>query len=737
MTSRALLTLLLAVAVPSAEAYVRVRTAGGTFLFRTDNQNIVYLMNDQRAAGMTNADGEVLITADSDPFAALQASLAAWDAVSSADVNFAPLTTTTLVNDPADGNHVFVFLDTPEIRATVGGALAITNLRFNPVNGQISDTDIIFNPNNTNPSSGDFAPYSTTLEPGTYDIQSIGTHEVGHALGSDHTVVTGASMFPTLGIGTDFSSFISADDACFLTSAYPAPGSANDFGAISGTVTVDGQPATGVFVTAIDSAAGVTVGALTDLNDGTYRIPLPPGTYVVTAEALDGPVTPGNLNIPGQFTQDAQADFVGGGQNPTQFPVIAGGEDTVDIAMEAGPSPLDIDVIGSGPPDRSSISLGRGPILLTPGEAIDLVMAGPGIDGTLTDANIRVLVPGVTIRPGSVGAGPFTTSGMPIVHATVDVTDPGQRAIGTFAVVTNPTAVYTGALVVAGTQAAPAIPVIGGIVSSASFAPNTPAAPGSILAVFGRNFGMTNRNFLFPSTRFENEGVSVLFDGTAAPLFGVFGATPFPQINVLAPTDLPEMGQVQVKVTNSAGTSDMFMLAMAPASTGIYRADPVGRLYAAALVAFDPDVPNRGPTRHLAIPASTAATLGIPTNCKADGVAPLADCGEPVSPGVILQIFVTGLGKAPPGGDPAGDPLPAGMVAPGVPAYNTVETPEVTIGGMPARVDFSGLAPGFSGLYQINALVPLGAQAGDQVPLTIRMPSEAAGDTSNIAIAAP
>ena len=293
-----------------------------------------------------------------------------------------------------------------------------------------------------------------------------------------------------------------------------------------------------------------------------------------------------------------------------------------------------------------------------------------------------------------------------------------------------------GAIVKFARPMSPAVsPTVGGIVSSASFLANAPAAPGSILAVFGQNFGMLNDGFLFPSTQFEAEGVSVLFDGTAAPLFGVFGDTSFPQINVLAPTNLPEMGQVQVEVTNSAGTSDMFMLAMAPASTGIYRAAPVGRMYAAALVAFDPDVPNRGPTRHLAIPASTAATLGIPTNCKADGVACLADCGEPVSPGVILQIFVTGLGKATPGGDPAGDPLPAGELAPG--GYNTVETPVVTIGGIQAIVDFSGLAPGFSGLYQINARVPFGAQAGDQVPLTIRMPSEMEGDTSNIAIAAP
>ena len=387
-------------------------------------------------------------------------------------------------------------------------------------------------------------------------------------------------------------------------------------------------------------------------------------------------------------------------------------------------------------PDGSPISMGN-PAL--PGEALRLTATGlgptnppvgTGVAGPVPPA-VPLTMPGVKIA--GMDAPVVSAGSRPFAVGTFDVafTLPSDLAAGTHAV-TLEIGGQTSNEVMVAVGAAP--PTVGGIVSSASFLANAPAAPGSILAVFGQNFGMTNNGGLFPSTEFVDEGVSVLFDGTAAPLFGVFGNSPFPQINVLAPTDLPEMGQVQVEVTNSAGTSDMFMLAMAPASTGIYRADP-GRMYAAALVAFDSDVPDRGPTRHLAIPASTAATLGIPTNCKADGVAALADCGEPVSPGVILQIFLTGLGKATPGGDPEGDPLPAGELNPG--GYNTVETPEVTIGGMLAIVDFSGLAPGFSGLYQINARVPLGAQAGDQVPLTIRMPSEAEGDTSNIAIAGP
>ena len=134
--------------------------------------------------------------------------------------------------------------------------------------------------------------------------------------------------------------------------------------------------------------------------------------------------------------------------------------------------------------------------------------------------NIRLLVPGATIRPGSVGEVPFVTfSDMPVVEMMVDVTDPGRRAIGTFAVVTNPTAVYTGALVVAGTQAAPAIPVIDNVVNAASFGLDGLGSAGAILTIFGSNFGSADDISLFPATAFN--GLRVTFDGVPVPLFAV------------------------------------------------------------------------------------------------------------------------------------------------------------------------------------------------------------------------
>jgi adhesin/invasin len=44
---------------------------------------------------------------------------------------------------------------------------------------------------------------------------------------------------------------------------------------------------------------------------------------------------------------------------------------------------------------------------------------------------------------------------------------------------------------------------------------------------------------------------------------------------------------------------------------------------------------------------------------------------------------------------------------------------QVTIGDKPDQVTFAGLAPGFLGLYQINAVVPPDVQPGDAVPVVI------------------
>ena len=53
------------------------------------------------------------------------------------------------------------------------------------------------------------------------------------------------------------------------------------------------------------------------------------------------------------------------------------------------------------------------------------------------------------------------------------------------------------------------------------------------------------------------------------------------------------------------------------------------------------------------------------------------------------------------------------------PLSTTLVTPTVTIGGIAATVNFSGLAPGFVGLYQVDVQVPENAPTSDVTPVTL------------------
>jgi len=267
------------------------------------------------------------------------------------------------------------------------------------------------------------------------------------------------------------------------------------------------------------------------------------------------------------------------------------------------------------------------------------------------------------------------------------------------------------------------VPVVSSIVNGASFGSSGTAAPNSFVSIFGVNFGSKNKLEGFPATEFE--GVSVTFNGIPAPLFHLIASAN--QINLVTPSELPESGNVTVQVKTPVGTSTNFTLRMTPAVPGIfYIVDPTkaARRNAAALFAN---------TAWRVMPQSQARAFGWPDNCS--GLSAAAVCGQPAGPGDNIQIYVTGLGKATPGGASGGPVLPTGQVAPasGDPLYLTVQNPTVMVGDIPAQLQFSGLAPGFAGLYQVNFQVPPGAPAGDDVPVKITMPG-GASDTASIAI---
>src|SRR5258708_1104243 len=94
-----------------------------------------------------------------------------------------------------------------------------------------------------------------------------------------------------------------------------------------------------------------------------------------------------------------------------------------------------------------------------------------------------------------------------------------------------------------------------------------------------------------------------------------------------------------------------------------------------------------------------------------------------------------GLGEGRPNGDPNGAPLVTGSIAPanGDPLYSTVATPTVTILGSQATVLFSGLVPGYAGLYQVNVQIPSFMKIGDDVPVEVSLAGASASVTIAIA----
>jgi uncharacterized protein (TIGR03437 family) len=94
--------------------------------------------------------------------------------------------------------------------------------------------------------------------------------------------------------------------------------------------------------------------------------------------------------------------------------------------------------------------------------------------------------------------------------------------------------------------------------------------------------------------------------------------------------------------------------------------------------------------------------------------APQSTIGTPVARGQYIAIYATGLG-------PVSNQPATGAAASSNPLSYTPTLPVVTIGGVGAMVSYSGLAPGFAGLYQINALVPASVSPGSAVTLLMTM----------------
>ncbi len=252
-------------------------------------------------------------------------------------------------------------------------------------------------------------------------------------------------------------------------------------------------------------------------------------------------------------------------------------------------------------------------------------------------------------------------------------------------------------------QSAPQI-AQGGVLNGASFAKGQPVSPGSLVSIFGTGLvsQLATADTIPLSTSLK--GVTVKFaDLPDAPLLAVIPGVPgqsADQINAQLPWEIGTgTGTVNVTVTTPNGTSLPIAVNFAPSMPGIFTASAGGQLYAIAVNNSD-------------------STLVWPQGLASTG-------SHPAKAGDILIVYATGLGAV--------DHTPADGGTPATLAH-TVVNPTVMIGGVQAEVQFSGLAPQFVGVNQLNVKIPSGVKSGTAVPLQIEVNGVTSTDQAVIAI---
>jgi minor extracellular serine protease Vpr len=237
-------------------------------------------------------------------------------------------------------------------------------------------------------------------------------------------------------------------------------------------------------------------------------------------------------------------------------------------------------------------------------------------------------------------------------------------------------------------RVAPAINSSPFVVDAASYVKGRAVAPGSLIAVFGTNLSDTTQGNNGTDAAFANcslcnvatqalpmgiDGAAFSFDTSSASLPGRMLYVSPVQLNVQVPWELAGQTSATVKVIVNYTYSAEYTLPLAQYSPGFFVYDA----------------------------ADDVAALD--QNYK------LIGSSNPVARGDYVQLFMNGLG---PVTHQPGD----GLAASGAPNLSmTTATPTITIGGQAAgNIPFSGLAPGYVGLYQVNVQVPTGISAGAQ-----------------------
>lgn len=217
------------------------------------------------------------------------------------------------------------------------------------------------------------------------------------------------------------------------------------------------------------------------------------------------------------------------------------------------------------------------------------------------------------------------------------------------------------------------------VVNAASFEPGV--SPGSLSTVFGTDLTSVNGQIVAATNPLPPElgGVSILVNGITAPMYSVAFANGSDVISFQVPYEAPVgPGAAEVEVfDHGERTADIFVDSFTE----------------------DPGIFVYNGNYSVAVATADGSLIG-PDN--------------PAVVGEVLALYTTGLG-------PLSFGVPDGFAGPSNPPASTVDPVDVFLNNEACEVLFSGLAPDFVGVYQINFRVPRDAPPGN-LSLQIQTP---------------
>ena len=225
-------------------------------------------------------------------------------------------------------------------------------------------------------------------------------------------------------------------------------------------------------------------------------------------------------------------------------------------------------------------------------------------------------------------------------------------------------------IVAAASSVTPVFPAIG-VTNGASFISGGSA--GALGTIFGVHLSVNLEGVVAASSiplPTHVQSTTVTVNGYLAPIIAVVNVDGSEQINFQMPWEVAGQSTVSVVVDNGVASNAAVTVPIFAAQPGIFSGDGIN-----------------GAIEHLNGTVVTTA--------------------NPAAPGEYVVVFATGLG-------PVSPAIASGAAAPVSPLSNTTFIPTATIGGINAPIVFSGEAPYFVGLNQINLQVPSSAPSGSQ-----------------------